>query len=72
MKVIDLLNKKANGEEIPEKIKLLDSIYIYKHERYQLEGEYDEDEDYKLFDRYNYSVLNEEVEILDKEGNSNE
>ena len=33
MKVIDLLNKIANGEEVPEKIRIYnknDSIYIWK------------------------------------------
>lgn len=29
MKVIDLLNKIANGEEVPEKIKWRDKIWIY-------------------------------------------
>ena len=30
MKVIDLLNKMAHGEEVPEKIKVDNIIYIYE------------------------------------------
>ena len=29
MKIIDLLNKIANGEEVPKKIKIKDEIWIY-------------------------------------------
>ena len=35
IKIIDLLNKIANGEELPKKIKLLcdDEIFIYEKEK---------------------------------------
>lgn len=33
MKVIDLLNKMANGEEVPKKIKFENTIYEYNKER---------------------------------------
>ena len=66
MKVIDLLNKIANGEEVPKKIKI-DNRFYY---------EYDKDIDYKskdgtyLFDSYiqiNKEDMNMEVEILEEE-----
>lgn len=58
MKIIDLLNKIANGEEVPKKIK----------QKY-LEGNSFED----LIDNLNYfnkdfsKTLNEEIEIIEKE-----
>ena len=66
MKIIDLLNKIANGEEVPKKIKI-DNRFYY---------EYDKDIDYKskdgtyLFDSYiqiNKEDMNLEVEILEEE-----
>ena len=62
MKVIDLLNNIANGEEVPKKI-IVDSLYY----------EYDKNVDYKskngkyLFDNYlqiNEEDMNKEIEIL--------
>lgn len=61
MKIIDLLNKIANGEEPPKKIKYNKSIYEY----------YWPDKDYVsgthwLFDEYVIQdILNDEVEILE-------
>lgn len=66
MKIIDLLNKIANGEEVPKKIKFGNNIY-----------EYEEGIDYKigngldkefLIDKICISKedLNDEVEILDE------
>lgn len=67
MKVIDLLNKKANGEEIPKKIVINDREWIYDGIDYAREsdGEY-------LFDVFieiTQRDLNMEVEIIkeDKE-----
>ena len=66
MKIIDLLNKIANGEEVPKKIKYDDDIYEY---------DYDE-KNYAYFfiDHYNYlfdedimQILDDEVEILEEE-----
>lgn len=66
MKIIDLLNKIANGEEVPKKIKIKDEIWVY-----------DDDIDYKANDdrgylfevhiRLNEEDLNEEVEIIEEE-----
>ena len=64
MKIIDLLNKIAKGEEVPKKIKWLGKIY-----------EYDEDE-YKFYYQNGYSLyrefftegncLDDEVEIIEE------
>lgn len=66
MKIIELLNKIANGEEVPKKIKIKDEIWVY-----------DDDIDYKTSDdsgylfevytRLNKDDLNEEVEIIEED-----
>ena len=53
MKLIDLLNKIANGEEAPKKIKINNVIYEYRS--------------YYLFGKWNFNILNTEVEILEEE-----
>ena len=60
MKIIDLLNMIANGEEVPELIKY--NNFIYKYDKYLCD--YDGDDLY-LFD--NTDKLNDEVEILEEE-----
>ena len=71
IKIIDLLNKIANGEEVPKKIKYLNAIYIYNKETKQY---------YKLDNNYvdtiltkslravliNFDRLNDEVEIIEE------
>ena len=59
MKVIELLNKIANGEEVPKKIKI---------KQWENNAE-DEDLEYELFDRlYNEDFeLNDEVEIIEED-----
>ena len=60
MKIIDLLNKIANGEEVPEKIR-----YNYREFKY-IAGAY-EDETGKDLCHYDYSCmvfLNDEVVII--------
>jgi hypothetical protein len=67
MRVIDLLNKIANGEEVPKKIEYNDKIFIYDGFSYIYEN--------KTFNEYNRieefisysSNLNDEVEILEEE-----
>ena len=68
MKIIDLLNKIANGEEVPKKIKFEDETWVYKKK-------------YKDFISFNrcliadymvnhYGImeyLNDEVKIIEKE-----
>ena len=57
MKVIDLLNKIAKGEEVPKKIKLEEFEYSFEENEYRdfVNGLY-------LYDR-----LNNEVEIIEEE-----
>ena len=62
MKIIDLLNKIANGEEVPKKIKYEKDTYIHI-DNYCY---YCEDTNLILSDRIfaEYSKLNDEVEII--------
>ena len=65
MKIIDLLNKIANGEEVPKKIKYDQFVYVWnsKIENYQREI----DEITTLnWDYIAINCLNEPVEILNK------
>ena len=66
MKVIDLLNKIAKGEEVPKKIKYENEVYVSDYEGmvfYKLEV------DYGLFlERINdTNLLNDEVEIIEED-----
>lgn len=66
IKVIDLLNKIANGEKAPKKIKINNVIYEYRGCMYCTEkANYQDIEDY-LFGKWNFNILNKEVEILDE------
>lgn len=70
MKVIDLLNKIANEEELPKKIKY--SGHIYKFDETRNDYENEEKKDWTLF--YNrigkcrnmIDCLNDEVEIIEE------
>lgn len=66
MKIINLLNKIANGE-IPIKIKYKNKIYIYQEDEqdyaYIEDGYYD----WLLSDVTDMSFLNEEVELIEDE-----
>lgn len=68
MKVIDLFNKIANGEEPPEKIKFNGYEYSY-HDKEHGYCRYNYDCIYICFDSeyYLFDVLNDEVEILEEE-----
>lgn len=72
MKVIDLLNKMANGEEVPEKIKVGNIIYIYEswEHFYYTDNEEREDllvrgKDYSTIDFLNWNVelIEDEIDI---------
>ena len=72
MKIIDLLNKMANGEEVPEKIKVANIIYIYEswEHFYYTDNEEREDllvkgKDYSTIDFLNWNVELIEDEIID-------
>ena len=60
MKVIELLNKIANGEDVPEKFRFAEQIF-------EKQGSYIEDEDGdSIFDSMctDFSNINEEIEII--------
>lgn len=69
MKIIDLLNKIANGEEVPKEIKYNNSVYTYNNveESYEVKG------DEIIFDLHNElsklkgNALNDEVEIIEED-----
>mgnify|MGYP006928419533 CR=1 FL=1 len=66
IKIIDLLNKIANGEEVPRKIKINNVIYEYIGYMYCTEkANYQDIEDY-LFGKWNFNILNDEVEIIEE------
>jgi hypothetical protein len=68
MKVIDLLNKIANEDEIPEKIKYENYIYWYDKNWKDYKNAQVEFRSYLISCRYhNTDFLNEEVEIIDDE-----
>ena len=63
MRVIDLLNKIANGEEPPKKIKFEYGINIYE---YNYEDYWDDRGCEYLFKNSNIlSILNKKIEIID-------
>jgi len=64
MKVIDLLNKIANGEEVPEKIKV--NRYIYTYAPYI---DYINEDNNYLMDiiELNQNDLNDEIEIIEED-----
>jgi len=62
MKIIDLLNKIANGQEVPYKIRIKDREYFYdKYSNWYFFGKTSED---MFIDK---GRLNDEVEILEEE-----
>jgi len=64
MKVIDLLNKIANDEEVPKKIKFDNRFYLFN----KAKDNYYENENCSInWDYVSLHCLNEEVEILDDE-----
>lgn len=71
MKIIDLLNKIANGEEVPKKIKWENIIFAYsEYDKDYLEFPFSEEEYQGLFcmkDSILTRFLDDEVEILDDE-----
>ena len=66
MKIIELLNKIANGEEVPKMIKINGEIWIYDEE---IDYRASDDRGYlfEVHTRTNCEDLNEEVEILEEE-----
>ena len=70
MKIIDLLNKIANGEEVPKKIKYKNNILYLEDEAEEYEptfNYYDKDGEHALFEGWIGQYLNDEVEIIEEE-----
>lgn len=66
IRVIDLLNKIANGEEVPEKIKYENYIYWYNKNLKDYENAQVEFTSYLISCRYHTTdFLNDEVEIIE-------
>lgn len=61
MKIIDLLNKIANGEEVPKKIKVYNDIYKYE----SFNSLYWNSKNKHLLEVYNGIILNYEVEVIE-------
>lgn len=62
IKIIDLLNKIANDEEVPEKIMYDTCLYTCD----KITRTYYDEEDRTLWESYNFKILNDEVEILNE------
>ena len=62
IKVIDLLNKIAKGEEVPKRIKYDDKNWNYKDEI----KKYVSDDTYFCFSNFEFDELNDEVEIIEE------
>ena len=65
MKVIDLLNKIANGEEVPKKIKVGD--YIWNYDEIDFRANDDRGYLFEVHTRINEEDLNEVVEIIEED-----
>lgn len=61
MKVIDLLNKIANGEEVPERIQVYSDIFVFENSNNIYEHE---ETRTNLLSIYNGNILNYKVEII--------
>ena len=65
MKVIELLNKIANGEEVPKRIKTKNDIWIYDGIDYRASD--DRGYMFEVYTGINKDDLNEEVEIIEED-----
>ena len=65
MRVIDLLNKIANGEEVPKKIKFKGIDRIYEYDR--LYNWFDDNSSDNCKDIFYICELNDEVEIIEED-----
>ena len=63
IKIIDLLNKIANGEDLPKRIKIQD--YVFELSKDYEHYYYNEDVEITHLINHNFSNLNDEVEILE-------
>lgn len=63
IKVIELLNEIANGEDLPKRIKIQD--YVFELSKDYEHYYYNEDVEITHLINHNFSNLNDEVEILE-------
>ena len=63
IKIIDLLNKIANDEEVPEKIMYDGCLYTCD----KITRTYYDEEDNTLWESYNFRILTDEVEIIEED-----
>ena len=63
IKIIELLNKIANGEDLPKRIKIQE--YVFELSKDYEHYYYNEDVEITHLINHNFSNLNEEVEILE-------
>lgn len=64
MKIIDLLNKIAKGEEVPKKIRVFGEIYEYSdNDKFYYQNDYSMYRDFYT----EGNCLNDEVEIIEEE-----
>ena len=67
MKVIELLTKIANGEEVPKEIKYDTMNYVFRHYDYkEVHGELI-DEQSSWLEKTDFYKLNDEVEIIEED-----
>lgn len=69
MKVIDLLNKIANGEEVPKKIKYDTKNYYfrnYDYKEYNIKNDYI-DEQTSFIECIDFFKLNDNIEIIEED-----
>ena len=64
MKVIDLLNKIANSEEVPKKIQIYSDIFVFDNSNCVYEHE---ETRTNLLSIYNGNILNYEARIIEEE-----
>ena len=68
LRVIDLLNKIANGEEVPKKIKYLTSIYTLRsNNNYYVENSDSSHSSGLYYQMIGGSRLNDEVEVIEED-----
>ena len=67
IKIIDLLNKIANGEEVPKKIKYKNKVFIYDQQNklYRNEEVSSNTLKHMFYLYYLEKILNDEVEIIE-------
>lgn len=68
IKIIDLLNMIANGEEVPERIKFGEMVWYFEENNYinkNLNPNFIDSNKRYFLGTYNFNVLNDEVEIVE-------